>query len=240
MSFILDALRKSELARERQALPGYAELPASGSAPSRLPLVLFGIALLLLINVGVLTIVLMKRTAEPTASTPVINPATAEPQRLPSADGMSQLRAPARTDTATHTDTPAALPYETRPLSVEAEPDVALDLPEPHAAPSHIVSRAPNPAHVSGQQSTIAARREQVISDVPLLSELSAGVTAGMPRLNLDLLVYSEEPKQRFVMINGQRLREGDSSRDGMLVERIESGGAVINYRGSRFLLTRN
>jgi hypothetical protein len=39
---------------------------------------------------------------------------------------------------------------------------------------------------------------------------------------------------------NGQRLREGDSSRDGMLVERIESGGAVINYRGSRFLLTRN
>jgi len=240
MSFILDALRKSDLARERQALPGYAELPASSSTPSRLPLVLVGIVFLLLINVGVLSVILLRRTAEPSAIAPAINSATTKSQTSYSTDGTDTRHTPERIDAPTHPDTRTALPHETRPLAAEVEPDVTLDLPEPHAAPSHIVTRTVRSVQFNDQQPTVAPKREQVVSGVPLLGELSAAVAAGMPRLNLDLLVYSEEPKQRFVMINGQRLREGDSSRDGMLVERIESGGAVINYRGSRFLLTRN
>jgi general secretion pathway protein B len=62
---------------------------------------------------------------------------------------------------------------------------------------------------------------------------------AGLPRLNIDLHVYSGEPAQSFVMLNGQRLHEGGQLREGPILERITPDGVILNYQGTRFLLRR-
>jgi len=41
-------------------------------------------------------------------------------------------------------------------------------------------------------------------------------------------------------MINMHKLREGESLPEGVHVDSITPEGAVLSYRGSRFLLTQN
>ena len=68
MSFILDALKKSEIERQRQSMPGLMDAPTS-LRRGRLPLWAIILAGLLAINIVVLIIVLMKNGAPPVAST---------------------------------------------------------------------------------------------------------------------------------------------------------------------------
>jgi general secretion pathway protein B len=55
----------------------------------------------------------------------------------------------------------------------------------------------------------------------------------------MDLHVFSPNPADRFVMINMQRLREGEATSDGVQVDSITSEGAILSYRGERFVLHR-
>lgn len=64
--------------------------------------------------------------------------------------------------------------------------------------------------------------------------------SAGLPSLHLDLHVFADRPRDRFVMINMHRLGEGDSLPEGVRVETIRPDGVVLTYHGTRFLLPRN
>jgi general secretion pathway protein B len=226
MSFILDALRKSEHARERRALPGLVDLPVSRTAPSRLPWILAGLGALLLVNIGVLVWVLARPPAPPA------------PPALPAAPV-----APTPTATATSAPARAAFPVaaprpapQVRPLAAEGEPgaDPQLDrvetsqpppraAPEPYAAERAAAEREFHPRVASG--------------GVPSIHQLPAQATAGLPALNIDLHVYSADPAQRFVIINGQRLRQGGQLKEGPTVEQITPEGAILDHQGTRFLL---
>jgi general secretion pathway protein B len=74
---------------------------------------------------------------------------------------------------------------------------------------------------------------------VPSIHDLAPQVTAGLPPLNIDLHVYSADPAQRFVIINGQRLRQGGQLKEGPTVEQITQEGAILSHQGIRFLLPR-
>jgi general secretion pathway protein B len=63
MSFILDALRKSELERQRQSGQSIAELPVARD-DRRLPRAFLAIGLLLVVNVGVLLFFLLRDTTD--------------------------------------------------------------------------------------------------------------------------------------------------------------------------------
>ena len=72
MSFILDALRKSEIERQRQSGPSIAEIPIARE-DRRLPVALIAIGVLLAVNVGVLLFFLLRDggATEPEAAAPV-------------------------------------------------------------------------------------------------------------------------------------------------------------------------
>lgn len=63
MSFILDALKKSETERQRKSTPGVADIP-DARPPSRTPRWLWLVAALLAVNLGVLVVVLLKPGAD--------------------------------------------------------------------------------------------------------------------------------------------------------------------------------
>lgn len=58
-----------------------------------------------------------------------------------------------------------------------------------------------------------------------------------MPEFKITVLVYSEVPEDRFLLINGKRLRESEELADGVLLEEIRREGAVFTYRNYRFLV---
>jgi hypothetical protein len=46
---------------------------------------------------------------------------------------------------------------------------------------------------------------------------------------------YSAEPRSRFIRVNDQALREGQTGAAGLKLEKITPDGAVFSYQGYRF-----
>ena len=61
--------------------------------------------------------------------------------------------------------------------------------------------------------------------------ELPDAVRAEVPEIKFSVLVYASDPAARFVLINGQRLMEGDSAQPGLVVEEIQRDGVLFSYR---------
>jgi general secretion pathway protein B len=226
MSFILDALRKSEHARERRALPGLVDVPVSRRSPSRLPWVLGGVGVLLFVNIVVLFVVLARPPAPPAAlpaATPAATAGTALTAGMP-APGAAPPAAP-RPGVA-----------QVRPLAAETEPGADPELERVEAPPPR-AAREPFAAERAAAEREFHPRT--AIAGVPSIHDLGAQATAGLAPLNIDLHVYSADPAQRFVIINGQRLHQGGQLKEGPTVEQITPEGAILNHQGLRFLLPR-
>lgn len=212
MSFILDALRKSEHARGGRALPGLVDLPLSRTTPSRLPLVLGVLGALLLVNLVVLGVVLW-RPSSPAAAAPVAVPAAPTPRAL----------------------APSPVARErTRPLDEEAG-DSAIDGDGSEPVASARTAAAP----VAARHVARAATGGPPPADVPTLNDLPAESASGLPHLNIDLHVWSNDARERFVVLNGQRVHEGAQLREGPTLERITPDGVVLLYHGTHFSLPR-
>ena len=74
-------------------------------------------------------------------------------------------------------------------------------------------------------------------SGVPSRDDLVAAGQAGIPETNVSLHVYDKNPAARFVFVNGQRAKEGDVLANGLRVDEIRADGAVLSFRGARFLV---
>jgi general secretion pathway protein B len=78
---------------------------------------------------------------------------------------------------------------------------------------------------------------EPSAAPAPGMQELTPVDQEGMPKLSLQLLVYSDLPAERLVYINNQKYVEGQSIEGKVLVEGISPDGAILSYKGKRFKL---
>jgi len=69
--------------------------------------------------------------------------------------------------------------------------------------------------------------------------ELPDSIRADVPEIKFSVLVYAASPSDRFVLVNGQRLGEGDSLKPGLVVKEIRRDGVVFSYRLYQFLVER-
>ena len=67
--------------------------------------------------------------------------------------------------------------------------------------------------------------------------QLPQALRDGLPEIKVTVLVYSETSEERFVLINGLRLKEKDELISGVLVDEIRRDGVVFRYKNYRFLL---
>jgi general secretion pathway protein B len=65
---------------------------------------------------------------------------------------------------------------------------------------------------------------------------LPQNVRSSLPEMRISVMVYAENPQDRFLLINGQRMEEGDSL-SGVVLDEIRRDGAVFRYRNYRFLV---
>lgn len=218
MSFILDALRKSEIERQRQSGPSIAELPAARE-DRRLPIALVAIGALLAVNVAVILFFMLRGDGQ----------APAPAAEAPAAATVAAVPAPRAPMTPVAASSPAPA-YRAPAADAYGEP------PPETAAPE-----APDPTLLPA--APYAPPRGDVRYDAPpppSVDTLPPQATAGLATLNVDLHIYSTDPARRAVFINGRRYTEGMALAEGPMVEEINRDGVVINHRGQRFLLPRN
>ena len=60
-----------------------------------------------------------------------------------------------------------------------------------------------------------------------------------VPELHLDIHVYSDKPKDRFVFINMTKLKEGSQLNQGLKIIEIMPDGVTLDYEGYLFILPR-
>ncbi len=241
MSFILDALKKSESDRQRQGGPALFEVKV---APPRhaLPPWAVAIALLFVANLAVVAWLLMRHAAVPPEARVQAAPAPAAASfaaapvaPAAAAPAVNAMNVPAAAAPPATTPAPAPRRVATAPAQdeVPAESPAAATAAEPPPNPDDFAPAAEPPP--SGNLGRVKRGTD---AGVPLYQQLAAASGTQLPQLRLDLHAYAERAEDRWVLINMHKLREGDSL-EGVHVERITPDGAVLSYRGSRFLLTR-
>jgi general secretion pathway protein B len=225
MSFILDALKKSEIERQRQSVPGLMDTRLSPKR-NRLPLWAAALGLLLGINLLGLTYVLLRK------STPAAQaPRPADAARVPAA---------------------GAPPPEARHFSpLDGAPEYAPEIPvaPPAASASAESQRARVNAAADAAAAHAAPHPDASLTDadagadagevLPTISEISLSSAQARPDLHLDVHVYATKPSERFVYINNRKYHEGAKLQEGPTIERIRRDGVVLNYQGIKFLLPR-
>ncbi|MET0279802.1 MAG: general secretion pathway protein GspB [Steroidobacteraceae bacterium] len=123
-------------------------------------------------------------------------------------------------------------------VTAPAAPPAALAvapaaLPPPAAAPA---PTAPLPAASGDILPPVNATPPRSTDNLPTLQDLqAAGET--LPSLQLHLHFYDATPAQRYVLLNGKRLAEGEFTTDGVKVEQITPQGVVLDAGGRRFRL---
>jgi general secretion pathway protein B len=227
MSFILDALRKSDAERQRAATPGLADVRYAAPRARRsiwLPI----LALVLAANGVFMAVQWYGRDSQPAAPEAVV--AVPEP-----------------------VVEPPPPPADIRPLSRESafgEPEFGPP-PEPEVSPVMAQKLAGPPAETplpvpeksAGNEPAVAssARPSRIVAgdELPTVEQMIGSGTLNIPMLNLDLHVYSDQPASRFVVINTRKYKEGATLTEGPTVESITANGVVLSSQGHRFTLPR-
>ncbi|MFW5815755.1 MAG: general secretion pathway protein GspB, partial [Wenzhouxiangella sp.] len=99
--------------------------------------------------------------------------------------------------------------------------------------PSRPAATAPDPAPVEPEEAEWSPDRAEHLE----VWELPLSVRRELPDLNLSIHVFSAEPAERFVLINGERRAEGADLGEGARLAEITRLGAVVDFRDYRFLL---
>ena len=222
MSIILDALRKSDNERRRQERPSISQLPPV-TAGTAMPGWVFTILGVLATLVVVLAVAFWHFAGSAGGRMPTAAHQAADQTNDSGARaGLEQRQEQA----------PAAA---ARPLAREIPPAPTTDTPRPgeQAAPTAAPPSSPAPA---GTTVTPPA----ATSDLPSFDELMARGELSVPGLHMDLHVYATDPAQRFVFINGRRLRHGDEFAGGVRIVEILADGVILQHDGRRFVLPRD
>jgi general secretion pathway protein B len=212
MSYILEALKKAEQQRELGRVPGIASDHDAKSAAGRWNW-MWVLVLVLLVNSAVLVALLWPdRGAQ--------KPAETAPETGPLRPATPRV---------------IAEPPET-PQPVLRQATLPEDEPE-----SEYVPEAPV------ENETIARQQERsdpvtpaqpsmlpVWPQIPghLFEQLNGG-------LHLDVHVFSEQPRSRFVLINLRKYHEGDDLQEGPVLDEITQEGVILSFRGQRFRVQR-
>jgi general secretion pathway protein B len=216
MSYILEALRRSQAERERGQIPGLnaqpsalAALPTQRDAPPwrwLLPAGLTGLALV--------------------ALAAWFWRAPAAPASPPPAAVVAATPAPAVAAS------PAPLPVVvSAPPSPSPSPVTApTPAPAPAPAPATTPTAAATPAPAAAALPSAATPAPRAVR----LADLNAEQRRELPPLNMGGSVWSESSLSRFVIVNGQVMREGDTVAPGVTVDRIGPKAVWLRWRELR------
>lgn len=236
MSLILEALRKSEAERQRDGTPNVAmELPPvparrDGTTPAwvwpTLAVVVVGAIL-----AGWLGMRAGKRdhastvaaASAPATQTPASQASTPVPPAVTPAPAPHVAAAPAPAVVPAPPPPTVTAPQPPQPAAL---PQAAAAVPPPVAAPPRLPPPAALPSPPPPAPARTAAAPAEAEDAPPIAS-------TGLPAVKLSMHMWDADPGKRFVIIDGQRMGEGDRS-GGLAVIAIRRDGVIVERNGLR------
>lgn len=231
MSYILDALRRADAERQHGQVPGLNAAPAvpvRSNPPLQGTLRWWALGLVVLAALAAVgwwwgsrpagaaagqgAVVAALPMAAPTAVNGIGSRATVPPTSAPPGPAAPVPAA-------------AALP-PTLPVVVSAAP-----------APATAAAAVAPPAATDAPPAPPPAPAADTPPKPLLLSALAPDQRRALPPLAVSGAVWSSSAASRFVMLDGQLVREGDTVAPGLVLERIHPKSAVLRWRDLRLEL---
>jgi len=235
MSYILEALKKSEQQREIGHVPGISSVHEN-TAKSVTGNWLWLIVTVLLLNAGLLVLLLWPESeSEPesaTLSAPVREQPVQVQQHRPAAAPLVSQPPPVEKPVPRVPQT-----ADIAPLPESPAPDVVKTETVAKPVVQEAVIAAASPAqpqvvHTPRPPVKAAAPALPVWPQIPtnLFQQLSGN-------LRLDVHVFSDQPQKRFVLINMKKYKQGEKLQEGPQLDEITLEGAILSFHGQRFRL---
>ncbi len=228
MSFILDALKKSETERQQQGQAEFAAVPTAPpqSSPARW---LWILAALLVINIVILIGLLTRTSSNDNAA------ANASPETAVPGAPVAQM-----------TETPSNFEQQVA-AAIEAQPE------EPEPSPVETIREQPATTNVDtppvqnvilSNQPDLAGTATVLSSaptsdSIPTIDQLRLDGSLFIDPMHLDIHVFNETAAERFVFINMTKYRENERTAEGPVIAEITRDGVILTHNSRRFLLPR-
>ncbi len=133
----------------------------------------------------------------------------------------------------------AAPPPAPPPIVVAAAVPPPVPAPAPAPAPAPVIkpkprpaTPAPAPAPMPTPTPTPAPAPEE---NLPLLRGLPEAIQREVPEIAIGGYIYSRNPADSLLLIDKVLRREGDEIKPGLTLEKLQSKGAIMNYKGYRY-----
>jgi general secretion pathway protein B len=228
MSYILDALRKSEQERQH-GTPARPDGPVHNvSLPWRGEWLLV-IVIFVLIFLLVAAIVLWHNTVSHISSeadVAVTIPSTAPTTVPPAAEPLAVSSPPV---------TPVMNEPTIRDLAEEARVPVPVTSKKPGTPPPpKVAAIGHSPSSQVGGSAVLLES-----DNTPLLQQMPLEVQRAIPPMAVTIHVYSPQESQRILFINNREYHQGSLVEGVARVEAIVPDGVVLSYQGERFKLSR-
>ncbi len=232
MSFILNALRKSERERQQnreQSLSDHLQIDRSAKKGG----VVRWLVLLIAANALALGYVLFqyrqnqdegkpdkRLTTDIQAKAPQVNPVLSGQKKESKAQNTGSRLSIADIVTKKKTILPTSV------AKVEKE----LPLAEQNSGPEKTPKKN-DPEPIQMQTET---------TEIPWLSEMPHSFRRHVPAIDINVFVYSDQPENRFIMVSMQKFRVGQKIASGMELIEIQPNAIVVKYDGRRFKIRRD
>jgi general secretion pathway protein B len=263
MSYILDALKKSEKERQKKNVPDLLTIqdPVLNEKRKRRvwPYVLIAV---LLVNIGFWGYLLGQKNIKKAETndttvqqqnelkTPESQKTESAKNEMPakslSVQQMSQLGQMVK-----EKPIPAVSIQQKKPLSEKAgnehpvrEEAIIQSVKSPiEKETQNVQAKTASKDHGSSAEASVPHEEKpaQTVTPPPVqgkiytTSELPQTIQQSLPSVNVSIFMYSDDPASRMVRINGQTYREGQKISEDLKLERITPNGIILDYRNYRF-----
>jgi general secretion pathway protein B len=239
MSFILEALKKSEKKHEEMEVPNLHTVHGSARpVPGKRPMWPYLLVAGLLLNAGVLLWVLAPWTERP------VVPAVVDPVLVPEAVPALAIAPLPEPLAAVPDGEPAPVP----PATPVVEPPV---VPAPAAAPAVAATPVPPMVEMPAAAAAMVEEAQEIIETEAFarpvesdwdgqraiyeVADLPYDIQSRLPEIQVSVYAYSDDAGFRLVRVNNRILREGSYLDVGLLLDEITPTEMIFTFEGYRF-----
>jgi general secretion pathway protein B len=265
MSYILDALKKSEKERQKKNVPDLLTVqePVLNEKRKR-PLWPYILIAMLIMNMGFFGYLLGPKKSKETKADNArvqqqnqLKPMEAQkteeaksamPAAAPSVKETSQ---PKQTVNENETRSAAVSIQQKKPLPEKAkiedkaqEKSIVQSVKPPIKKETQSVQPQTALAEMKASAGASVSHEEKPVqTDAPPpvqgkiynTGELPPTIQQSLPSVSVTISMYSEDPASRMVRVNGQTYREGQKIFEDLTLEQITPNGIILNYKNYRF-----
>lgn len=229
MSYILDALKKSDQQRQRGATPTLSAAQVTVAAPKQLVSVYYILIAAVLLCAGIAIGWLRPwqpkqpdHAVETIAAVPTITPSNQDTPK-----NLSAAPEPVRNMGPTSSASNPASDVQITPQMAAIQTETAVPIVSMNSA----VVAVPVPISKKPASSPDAAPEQKVT----VMDALPLSIQQEIPAMTIQLHSYSSNPVNSLVSINSRLLKEGDFLSAGLKLEQITPDGVILSYKGYIF-----